>query len=217
MSQPKPSSPAQLVGLMIISVLLLALTGLFGIWYSHETANSALTNLGDLTRLIDSARQAQVEFKIQVQHWKNLLIRGQNPDDLATYTRRFDEQNALVQKTLQNVQSSPELPAELKPELDSLVAEHASLLAKYHAAAARYSDASSISAVDQSVRGIDQKLNDRIDAVAVRLVTLEAQRLSELRTSGEALYRHLRLASLVVGLVAIACAGLLAWRSLRPA
>lgn len=215
MSPPKSSSTAQLVGLMIISVLVLALTGLFGIWYSHEQSHAALAKLGDLTRLIDSARQAQVEFKIQVQHWKNLLIRGQNPSDLASYKRRFDEQDALVQKTLQQVQGSPELPPQLKAELAAIVADHAGLLAKYHEAATHYADASSIFTVDQSVRGIDQKLNDRIDAVAGQLVELQAQQLEDLRSSGEKLYRQLCLVSLIVSAITLGCAGLLAWRSLQ--
>ncbi|MEI6337887.1 MAG: hypothetical protein WCQ57_04800 [Verrucomicrobiota bacterium] len=220
MMQRKTSPAGQLVGLMLLSVFALALTGLFGIWYSHKNTDDALTHVGELTRLIDGSRKAQIEFKVQVQHWKNLLLRGQNPEDLATYTKRFEEQNQVVQKALAGVLASPELPAELRPELESITAEHGGLLVKYQAAAAPYSssDPATIFAVDRSVRGIDQKLNERIDQLAGQLVALEARRLAELRAADEKLYRDLRLVILIVSGVAVACAGALAWRSLsvRP-
>ena len=215
MAQSKPSKIGPLAGLMLLSVFALALTGLFGIWYSHVETNKALTNIGDLTRLIDTSRKAQVEFKIQVQHWKNLLLRGQNPEDLATYSKRFEEQNQAVQKALACVLASLELPAGLHPELESLAAEHGRLLVKYQAAAAQYSsaDPATIFAVDRSVRGIDQNLSGRIDKVADQLVILEEQRLAELRASGEKLYDNLCMVVAIVSAIALACAGGLVWRS----
>ncbi len=218
MTERKSSPAGQLVGLMLLSVFALALTGLFGIWYSHLNADAALTDMGELTRLIDASRKAQVEFKIQVQHWKNLLLRGQNAEDLAIYTRRFEEQNSVVQKALADVVASPELPAELRPELEKITAEHGGLLAKYQTAAAAYSstDPATILAVDRMVRGIDQKLNERIDQVAAQLVALEAQRFGELRAAGEKLYGTLRLVTVIASAIAVACAGALAWRALSP-
>lgn len=219
MPQGKSSAPGQLAGLMLVSVFALAFTGLFGVWYSHEMANAANEELSVLGRLIDTARQAQVEFKIQVQDWKNLLLRGQNPKDFTNYSERLPAQSATVQETLKQMLASRQLPAELRPEIESIATEHAELLAKYQAAAARYSqtDPATIFAVDGSVRGIDQKLNDRIDRVAAQLAELEARRLAELRSAGEKLYGNLRIAMAVAGLFAICCAVALAWRARKAA
>lgn len=202
---------------MLISVVVLALTGLFGIWYSHKSADDALRNLGDLTKLIDASRRAQVEFKIQVQNWKNLLLRGQNAEEFAVYWKRFEEQDRGVQETLTAVMDSPELPAELRPELESIAADHKKLLGLYQAAVAQYSSTNpaTIFAVDQSVRGIDQKLNDRIDAVAVQMVALEDKRLAEMRAQSDELYANLRMVALIVSSITVICAVALARRSLR--
>ena len=211
----KPTASLQLAGVMFLCVFALALTGLFGIWYSHEQSHQSLDKLAALTRLIDSSRQAQVEFKIQVQDWKNLLLRGQDAADFASYSKRFADQDRLVQNALTAVRESPALPAELQAEATALVSDHATLLPKYQAAAAAYSssDPSTIFSVDRSVRGIDQKLNSRIDALAQSLVEKEARYLEEARAAGEKLYHQLRIAMAVVSVVAIACAAVLAWRS----
>lgn len=202
---------------MLVSVVVLAITGLFGIWYSHKSADDALRNLGDLTKLIDSSRKAQVEFKIQVQNWKNLLLRGQNAEDFALYSKKFEEQDRVVQSSLEAELASPELPTELRSELEGIVADHKKLLPQYQAAAAQYSSTNpaTIFLVDESVRGIDQKLNDRIDKIAVQMVALEDKRLAEMRAKSDKLYASLQLVAFVVSGVTIICALALTWQSLR--
>lgn len=211
----KPFAPVQLAGVMFLCIFAIALTGLFGIWYSHEQSHQALGRLSALARLIDSARQAQVEFKIQVQDWKNLLLRGQDAGEFANYSKRFADQNLLVQTALAAVRDSAALPPELREEAALLATDHSGLLPKYQAAAAAYSSTNpaTIFSVDRSVRGIDQKLNDRIDALARQLSEREAALLEETRLAGEQLYSQLRIAMGVVSILAICCATALAWRS----
>lgn len=215
MSKGKPFAPVQLAGVMFLCVFAIALTGLFGIWYSHEQSHQALDKLAALTRLIDSARHAQVEFKIEVQDWKNLLLRGQDAEEFSNYSKRFADQDRLVQSALAAVRDSAALPAELREEAASLATDHAGLLPKYQAAAAAYSptDPATIFSVDRSVRGIDQKLNTRIDALARQLSDKETALLEETRVAAEQLYGQLRIAMGLVSLLAICCATVLAWRS----
>lgn len=217
MSPQKSASSAQLAGAMFLCVFLLALTGLFGIWYSHERADTSLESLSTLSRLIVASRQAQVDFKIQVQNWKNLLLRGQDASEFDEYSRRFAEQDQKVRDSLASMRDSAALPPQLKPEVEAIAADHATLLAKYQAAAKGYSptDPRTIFAVDKSVRGIDQKLNGRIDEVARQLTELETARLEEAKASGKNLYQGMRIAVIAVSAMAIGCAGVLAWRSIR--
>ena len=48
-------------------------------------------------RLID---EANVEFKVQVQEWKNVLLRGQDGDNLNKYWSQFEAQERKVQNIL---------------------------------------------------------------------------------------------------------------------
>lgn len=213
-----PSSFSQLVGLLIISVLMLALTALFGVWSSHRSADAALMKMGELAILIDESRQTQVAFKTQVQHWKNLLIRGQNQADFDAYTNHLAEQNLIVAESLVRIRDSEALPPTLDEEIDSIRAEHEELWRHYQEAIAAYSSADpfSIFPVDQSVRGIDQQLNRRIDGVADELVARGTHQRKTLQVEGEKLYRNLRFACLVTGFIAMVCAVALAWKHSNP-
>jgi methyl-accepting chemotaxis protein len=62
------------------------------------------------------ARQMQVEFKKQVQEWKDILLRGFNPADLNEYRTNFHAQDDKVNKLVQgllNVAPDPTVRAQV--------------------------------------------------------------------------------------------------------
>ncbi len=80
-----------------------------------------------------AARQAQVDFNVQVQDWKNILLRGQNPEDLARYTAQFHAQEAKVKAEVGTLAVGVDDPTARALLADFLVANDA-LSAKYQAA-----------------------------------------------------------------------------------
>ena len=72
------------------------------------------------------ARQMQVEFKKQVQEWKDILLRGSDPKDLATYTTQFHDESATVDRLGQDLlATSPD--AAVRGEVTQFLTEHATL------------------------------------------------------------------------------------------
>lgn len=212
MGRSKARSSGPLIGIFMISVLALALCGLFGIWHSHRSAMDGMDRLGELARLNDAAREAQVAFKTQVQDWKNLLLRGQDPEAFSDYSAQLDAHHSRVRQSLARLRQAEGLPPTLRQEVESIMTAHANLRNHYNGALAAYSssDPSSIFRVDQSIRGIDRHLNVRIDRLAEQLAEEGNRTRLALQANGEQLYHGLRLASIIVSLVAVLCAGAIA-------
>src|SRR5271167_3060312 len=50
---------------------------------------------------MDAARVVQVDFKKQVQEWKDILLRGHTPADLTKYTAQFHDKETAVRSGAQ--------------------------------------------------------------------------------------------------------------------
>jgi hypothetical protein len=131
----------------------------------------------------ESAQQTQVDFKLQVQEWKDILLRGQNPGDLATYTGQFHAQEAKVNAEAQTLAGGAGDPA-TKQLLKDFLAADASLSGKYQAAYAVYlKEKFGFKTADKLVRGQDRPTAALLDKVVAqlnaRLVTMAAARRAE--------------------------------------
>jgi signal transduction histidine kinase/ActR/RegA family two-component response regulator len=124
--------------------------------------------LTSVNRAKTEGLQAQINFKIQVQEWKNVLIRGDDAEDFDRYWKQFKEQETHVQANLANLRSYAELHyPELIEQVLALVIEHLRLGEAYRNALQLYDpeDPASHRKVDTRVRGIDRKPQQDMDAV----------------------------------------------------
>jgi methyl-accepting chemotaxis protein len=116
-----------------------------------------------------AARQTQVDFKVQVQEWKDILLRGQNPEDLTKYSVQFHAQEAKVKAEANALAGSVGDPA-TKQLLNDFVAADETLSSKYQAAYDVYTQQNfNYKAADALVRGQDRGPTDLFDRVAVKL------------------------------------------------
>jgi methyl-accepting chemotaxis protein-1 (serine sensor receptor) len=152
---------------LIIGALVLGLTGWAALNKVNATAVSTLEESAEAEHAVDVARKAQVDFKIQIQEWKNLLLRGRDREAFEKYKGEF------VKKGTETHQGLDELKVLFgKLALDAVVIEAAEkeltqLNEKYLEALKQYDPASadSAKAVDTLVKGMDREPTERIDKI----------------------------------------------------
>lgn len=120
-------------------------------------------------------RVLQVNFKKQVQAWKDILIRGKDDAALAKYSQEFHTLGAQVQS------SSAELVAvvhdpEAHADLESFRSQHGVLQSQYETALTGYNASRDLAQADAAVKGKDRPPTDTLDHVVDRL-SLLAQEL----------------------------------------
>jgi len=209
--QTKKSS---LIGFLSFAVLLLAGYSLFSVYFANDQGEKAIKIAIGESLLLDQARMAQVNFKIQVQNWKNLLLRGQNSEDREKYLVALSESSEAVQKTLQAVLNSTSLPGELKQEIASILIDHAAVLPNYRKAFEHYGGSETVFSVDKSVRGIDQTLNQRIDRVALRIMDTQFSLMERLKQEAQNRYRSVRLTITLMTLGILVLIGVFVWKNM---
>lgn len=186
---------------VMAAILLLAtmIVGLRGITLNAQALQKNIDIMASETRVaesIDTARNAQVQFKIQVQEWKNALLRGtQGQSVFDKYKTAFLTQSDKTQALLhQLLILQPELGMDTA-QVKQTIELHAQLRQKYLTALQNYDTHNLASAqlVDSQVNGIDREPTKMIDDV-VHHTLAHAQKLNQQLTAQNlAQYRETRM------------------------
>jgi len=157
---------------------LLGLTLLMA-WADHASMSSMArairTNLEQADRIMrtaDLARQAQADFKTQVQDWKDMLLRGHDPEKMAKYRADFEKTEGLVRGDLLELKILL-YQVGLDPGLaDRTLAEHRTMGERYRVAIERFkaSEATSYRVVDQQVQGMDRPMAMALGELAKQVI-----------------------------------------------
>lgn len=176
-------------------VLVLAICGsietleLWGLNRSNATLHHVSHEGKDFMNEVDLAREAQVDFKKQVQEWKNTLLRGNDPEKFTKYRAGFDKESAAVQKTLKVLltELEEEGRADLIKEAEQVMKSHDELGNKYREALQSYDSADRDSAgrVDKLVNGIDRAPTEAMDNFVAKIRKEADQSLDLLQTQSE--------------------------------
>jgi len=116
----------------------------------------------------DLGRSAQHHFKIQVQEWKNVLIRGGDPQLFDRYWKSFEaEEKTVLDRLAKAKELAVRLNVSSRVQPDEVAARLTQLGNTYRAAIKQYDRrAEATQAVDKAVRGVDRDADKAIDAIS---------------------------------------------------
>ena len=182
-----------LATLLLLATLLMGLHGLRVNQQALKNNESVMAREMLIADSIDTARSAQVQFKIQVQEWKNTLLRGTQGEAV------FDKYKAAFLKESQQTQALlarlSEIQAALNIRGDKLAKTrevHAGLEQRYLAALSDYNvqDSGSAQRVDRLVTGIDRAPTQMIDALVADTLQRAQAMHKEIEANNLAHYRQ---------------------------
>jgi len=166
-----------------ILMLIAAVLWGAGYWMGHRLAvqsSELAETMNRVARAGDMAREAQNDFKTQVQEWKNILVRGHDPAQLAKYKAGFDKSEREVEEDLAKLKTALKALEVATEPVDKTTQELHALGAKYREALASWKDKDPLAyrAVDAQLKGIDRPMNEAIGALAESTFR-EAKRIEE--------------------------------------
>ena len=203
---------SKLGGLIALLLGALMVVGGFGMWsLSASEARSAkgLQQSRELLQAIDLTRAAQVSFKIQVQEWKNILLRGHSQKDFDGYSASFQKRGGLIREELNDAKTLLAKLGLATDGIDDALRMHSVLLQQYRDALKNFDGAKPETSrtVDAGVRGLDRPLDQKIESIVSAMRqradqestgTAEAAAAEAGRAAG--IYALLFIAAIVTGI-----------------
>lgn len=132
-----------------------------------NTASANLSKLDNYIQLVDASREIQVDFKKQVQSWKDILLRGLNPEAFKKYYKEFSDYDEAVSIGLVNLKEEMSKYGMNTALIDKSLDEHKGLHDKYINALKQfnYNNKDSYSIVDNLVKGMDRAPTNDMDLI----------------------------------------------------
>ncbi|MFI5400001.1 MAG: methyl-accepting chemotaxis protein [SAR324 cluster bacterium] len=174
----------KLYGLAGVPLMLgIVLAGL--LIYRLEVAFDATDQLlSQSARQQGIARDMRYTFKRQVQEWKDTLLRGYNPEDLAHYTSAFREQFHATQALAQTLDKELRDP-QVKDFNAQFEAAYAEMGRQYEAALAAFTAGGGKDpySADKQVRGLDRPPTEVLDKIVATLSDRYDRNEAELKSA----------------------------------
>jgi PAS domain S-box-containing protein len=199
-----------ILGLGLVLVLTLGV-GLYAV-QSYKEVTARISQTQDLSsHIVASALTAQVHFKKQVQEWKNVLLRGHEPELYDKYLRQFYDEERETRAAMQTLAGLLAPDSEAGQTAQTFLRAHVRLGREYRDALKYFREGAQPPhiAVDTRVRGIDREPTDLLDSVVELTRAHKKEQLARIAGTVEQLEQHMLLG--VIGVVTGVIALLIWW------
>ena len=212
----------QLISLVAIAggglLVLGAIGQLFFARFGHSV-EATIEESQRIERVVNTTRLVQVNFLHQVQEWKDLLLRGNDPQRFEQHNKNFGAREASVQTGLKELKASMAEMGMDGAKAENLTQAHLALGKKYREALASYDKANPQAGhgVDKLVAGIDRPAAAAMEDLVGSIETSTKARLQGLKEEANQAATGGKIALLVgilVSLLLVAAAGGLIARSI---
>lgn len=155
---------------------LLLLASFAGFWVSWHSFQSFSDEV-ELHRLDERLTlQLQIEFKKQIQEWKDVLIRGYEAEALDKYWKNFETQERKVQETgnylLENLRDEPQSLALVR----QFISAHKDMGTSYRNGLQVFKENHFDShAADKMIKGIDRPAAELLNQAAEKIAVIAQQ------------------------------------------
>lgn len=157
-----------ITGLGTSLVLAATVYGVYNGWVVKQEMSDAIHHA---LKVEAEFAEISVDFRSQVQDWKNVLLRGHDDSQRKKYWERFLKKHENVQHEI-DLLSADVRDVKIEQGLSKVKAEHAHLLPLYKKAMGVFVNSDyDYKAGDSAVKGIDQKTTKMLEAVSGQLGT----------------------------------------------
>ncbi|WAB99657.1 methyl-accepting chemotaxis protein [Pseudomonas putida] len=180
----RKSLRVQILALLGGSLVAMLLIALVCFQFLSSSVRSYATLVDGPLQASQSIDEANLQFKIQVQEWKNVLLRGRQPAELEKYWQQFQAREQQVQQLLgQLIDSSDQ---KLKEPLQQLRDSHRQLGAAYAQGRQAFLAAGGDPAAgDLAVKGVDRAASEQMSALVEQLRADARERAVSINASAE--------------------------------
>ena len=164
------SIKTKLIGSFLIIILLLLAVSASGIYFlktSKTSYEQGTAHSETIFNLTEQALKAEVSFKTQVQEWKNILLRGNDPAQYDNYFAAFEKAEAKVQQELHSLKDIfTEMDLD-SANVEQAILQHQALGEEYQNSLQSFvvTDPDAGKKVDKLVKGIDRPFSETFQQI----------------------------------------------------
>lgn len=165
------SIKSRLYLLLFVNIIIFSAitTGIISLY--HDYYDNTLSSLEKANQSTSYTLEAQVHFKRQVQEWKNVLLRGHNPQDYKKYLNKFKDEEQAVKHNIAQLKPLIKGDSDIFSMAENFIQAHQFLSSQYQKALKVYDTSSSNPhiAADKLVRGIDRAPSNLLDQLVTAI------------------------------------------------